>query len=123
MLAVDGHEVNGPTPVTDRATIVTAGGRVEVGVTMPTDGSAVRVQVSKGLAVVLGRTGAADVAPPAQPTRTLDLLAYGSPAPLGLDPAKAVRHFDYSIGYRPGFVDGRPGLWWSVNGSSTRTSR
>jgi FtsP/CotA-like multicopper oxidase with cupredoxin domain len=64
---------------------------------------------------VLGGAGA-DVPAPAQPTSTVDLLGYGTPAPVGFDPATAVRHFEYSVGHRPGFVDGRPGLWWSVNG-------
>ena len=113
VLAVDGHEVNRPTPVTDRSTLVTAGARVDVGVTMPADGTPVRVQVSKGTAVLLG---SGDVAPPTQPLAALDLLSYGSPAPLGFDPAKADRQFAYSIGHRAGFVDGKPGLWWSVNG-------
>lgn len=35
---------------------------------------------------------------------------------LPFDPAKATRRFEYSIGRRPGFVNGRPGLWWSING-------
>lgn len=113
VLAVDGHDENLPTPVTDRSTVVTAGGRIDVGVQMPTDGSPVRVQVSKGTAVVLG---SGEVGVPPQPGATLDLLGYGSPAPLGFDPAKADRHFRYSIGHRPGFVDGKPGLWWSING-------
>ena len=26
------------------------------------------------------------------------------------------RVFDYSIGRRPGFIDGRPGYWWTING-------
>ena len=46
----------------------------------------------------------------------LDLLRYGTPAPLGFDPATAARTFQYAIGRRPGFVEGRPGLWWTVNG-------
>jgi len=44
------------------------------------------------------------------------LLHYGTPAPLGFDPGHADRRFEYSIGRRPGFLDGRPGLWWSING-------
>ena len=24
--------------------------------------------------------------------------------------------FEYSIGRRPGFLDGKPGLWWTING-------
>ena len=53
---------------------------------------------------------------PPQPGEELDLLTYGSPAPLGFDPAQPTRRFDYSIGRRPGFVKGRPGMWWSING-------
>ncbi len=52
----------------------------------------------------------------AEPSSELDLLSYGSPAPLGFDPADADRRFRYDIGRRPGFVHGRPGLWWTVNG-------
>jgi FtsP/CotA-like multicopper oxidase with cupredoxin domain len=113
LLAIDGYAVNGPTEVTDRSVTVTAGGRADLGVRMPSDGRAVRVQVSKGTAVILG---AGEPSPPPQPATALDLLSYGTPAALGFDPAKADRHFDYSIGRRPGFVRGWPGLWWSING-------
>jgi FtsP/CotA-like multicopper oxidase with cupredoxin domain len=113
VLAVDGYQVNVPTDVTDRSVTITAGGRADLGVTMPSDGKSVRVQVSKGTAVLLG-TGAPP-APP-QPATALDLLSYGSPTALSFDPAQADRRFDYSIGRRPGFVRGRPGLWWSING-------
>jgi FtsP/CotA-like multicopper oxidase with cupredoxin domain len=112
-LAIDGYQVNAPTDVADRSVTITAGGRVDLGVTMPSDGSAVRVQVSKGTAVILGSEG--PTAPP-QPATSLDLLGYGSPTALSFDPAKADRRFEYSIGRRPGFVRGLPGLWWSING-------
>ncbi len=52
----------------------------------------------------------------AQPRDEVDLLHYGSPAPLGFDPERPTRTFEYSIGRRPGFVRGRPGMWWSING-------
>jgi FtsP/CotA-like multicopper oxidase with cupredoxin domain len=113
VLAIDGYEVNAPTDVTERSVTVTAGGRADLGIAMPADGRGVRVQVSKGTAVILG----ADVPPaPPQPATSLDLLSYGSPTALSFDPAQADRRFDYSIGRRPGFVRGRPGLWWSING-------
>ena len=57
-----------------------------------------------------------------QPADELDLLSYGSPAPLGFDP-QATRRFEYRIGRRPGFVKGLPGMWWSINGHLFRTSR
>ena len=113
VLAIDGYAVNGPTDVADHSVTVTAGGRADLGVTMPSDGRPVRVQVSKGTAVILG--GGNPAAPP-QPAAPLDLLSYGRPAALSFDPAKANRRFDYSIGRRPGFVRGTPGLWWSING-------
>ena len=113
VLAIDGYAVNGPTEVADRSVTVTAGGRADLGLTMPTDGKPVRVQVSKGTAVILG---AGDPAAPPQPTAVLDQLSYGTPTTLPFDPAGADRHFDYSIGRRPGFVRGTPGLWWSING-------
>jgi FtsP/CotA-like multicopper oxidase with cupredoxin domain len=113
VLATDGYAVNGPTDVADHSVTVTAGGRVDLGVRMPPDRRPVRVQVSKGTAVILG---AGDAPAPPQPPTALDLLSYGSPTGLGFDPAKANRRFDYSIGRRPGFVRGLPGLWWSING-------
>jgi FtsP/CotA-like multicopper oxidase with cupredoxin domain len=48
----------------------------------------------------------------------LDLLSYGAPSPLEFDPDAADRRFDYAIGRRPGFVRGKPGMWWSVNGKT-----
>ena len=113
VLATDGYAVNGPTDVADRSMTVTAGGRADLGVTMPSDGKPVRVQISKGTAVILG---SGDPAAPPQPRTSLDLLSYGTPTVLSFDPAKANRRFDYSIGRRPGFVRGQPGLWWSING-------
>ena len=112
VLAIDGYPTTGQ-PGDDRSVTVTAGGRADLGITMPRDGKAVRVQVSKGTAVILG-TG--EPAAPPQPVAALDLLSYGRPTALPFDPAKANRHFDYSIGHRPGFVRGTPGLWWSING-------
>jgi FtsP/CotA-like multicopper oxidase with cupredoxin domain len=114
VLAVDGRDVHGPTAIHDRAVVVTAGGRVDLGLTAPADGSGVRVQVGSSTALLVG--GGSTSAAPEPPARELDLLSYGSPAPIGFDPARATRSFRYAIGRRPGFVRGRPGLWWTVNG-------
>jgi FtsP/CotA-like multicopper oxidase with cupredoxin domain len=115
LLAVDGTEVHRPTEVSGRAVTLTAGARVELEVKVPGDGDAFRVQLTKTTAVIIGPQGADDAAPP-QPNAELDLLAYGSPASLGFDPAQPSRRFDYRIDRRPGFVKGRPGMWWSING-------
>jgi FtsP/CotA-like multicopper oxidase with cupredoxin domain len=108
VLAVDGYDLHGSTPVSHRAVRLTAGGRVDLEVTAPA-----RVELGGASALVIG-AGAPAASP--QPTRLVDMLTYGTPAPLAFDPTKADRRFRYSIGRRPGFVDGRPGLWWSING-------
>jgi FtsP/CotA-like multicopper oxidase with cupredoxin domain len=115
LVAVDGRDVNRPTEVHVKAVLVTAGGRDDLEVVAPRDGSQAVVQVGAATAVVIGRGNARSTAvePPAT---NLDLLSYGTPTALALDPAKATRHFRYAIGRRPGFVRGKPGLWWSVNG-------
>lgn len=114
VVAVDGRDVNAPTPVTGRAVVVAAGGRADVQFTVPTDGSAVLVGVGAS-ALVAGPKAAAAPADTA-PAEVLDLLHYGSPAGLGFDPQRPDRVFDYRIGRRPGFVDGRPGMFWTING-------
>jgi FtsP/CotA-like multicopper oxidase with cupredoxin domain len=115
LLAIDGNDVHEPALVTGKSIAVTAGGRIDLEVT-PADGAPVRVQLSKATAVVVGPVDAPSPHAPVQPTVELDPLGYGMPAPLRFDPAKATRHFDYRIGRRPGFVNGRPGLFWSING-------
>ena len=107
VLAVDGTDVHGPTEVRGEAVRLTAGGRVDVEVVAPA-----LVQLGRSTSVVVG-----DGADPVErPREELDLLAYGSPAPLGFDPDEADREFEYAVGRRLGFLDGRPGMWWSVNG-------
>jgi len=117
VLAVDGHDVNRPTDVDGRGAVLTAGGRLDLGVVAPADGSGVRVQVGPTAAVVVGPADVEVTAPEPPPSsRDVDLLAYGSPAPLGFDPSHPDRTFRYAVGRRPGFVKGRPGLFWTING-------
>jgi FtsP/CotA-like multicopper oxidase with cupredoxin domain len=116
LLAVDATDVHRPTEVSGHSVTLTAGARADLEVEAPDDGTAVRIQLSKATAVIIGPEGA-DVPEPPQPSAELDLLTYGSPAPLGFDPAQPSRRFDYVIGRRPGFVKGRPGMWWSINGN------
>jgi len=115
VVAVDGTDVHEPAAVSDMSVLVTAGGRADLEVVMPSGGAAVRVQVGGPTSVVLG---SATAEPPtvSQPAKALDLLTYGTPAPLGFDPAAANRTFQYDVGRRPGFVDGKPGLFWTING-------
>jgi FtsP/CotA-like multicopper oxidase with cupredoxin domain len=115
LVAVDGTDLHRPSAVADAAVLVTAGGRADVEVTMPQDGTPVRVHLGGATGIVLGSPSTAP-APVPQPRRTLDLLSYGEGAPLGFDPDAPTRRFEYAIGRRPGFIDGRPGLFWTIDG-------
>jgi FtsP/CotA-like multicopper oxidase with cupredoxin domain len=116
VVAVDGRDVVEPTDVTARSVLVPAGGRVDLEVVTPPDGSAVRVHVGGARSVVVGPSDAATPPPVAQPREQVDLLSYGSRAPLGFDASHPDRTYDYVIGRRPGIIDGRPGLFWTING-------
>ncbi|WP_404382940.1 multicopper oxidase family protein [Knoellia locipacati] len=112
VVAVDGRDVHEPTTVTNRSVSVTAGGRADLEVTVPPVG-AVRLQVA-GASIVVGDGSAP---PPASaPREEVDLLSYGTPTPLEFDAGKPTRTFEYVIARRLGFLDGRPGMWWTING-------
>ncbi|GAA1475763.1 hypothetical protein GCM10009623_02090 [Nocardioides aestuarii] len=113
VLAVDGRDLNGPTDVTDVGVEVPAGGRVDLGFTVPADGA--RLDLSGGASVVVGPGDPDGVRSPG-PGEVLDLLDYGEPEAPPFDVSRPDRRFDYVIDRRPGFLDGVPGLWWTVNG-------
>ena len=116
VIAVDGRDLRGPTDVRGKSFVVPAGGRADLLVTVPDSGA--RLDVGGGTALVLGPGDAwlAARAGGTEPPGEVDLLTYGASAPPPFDPRQADRTFDYRIGRRPGFVDGRPGFWWSING-------
>jgi FtsP/CotA-like multicopper oxidase with cupredoxin domain len=118
LVAVDGTDLVDPGAVTDQSVLLTAGGRADLEIDIPADGSRVRVVLGGSNSLILGPS--AGPAPTAgRPPRTLDLLSYGSPAPITadrLDPAAADRSFEYSIGRRPGLVNRIPGFYWTING-------
>lgn len=112
LIAIDGTDLHEPGQVEGLRVAVTAGGRADLELRVPPGGA--RVQ-APGVSLVVGPAGAS---PPelAAPAEALDPLDYGEPAPLGLDAADPDRDFAYDIGRMPGFLDGRPGIWWTING-------
>jgi FtsP/CotA-like multicopper oxidase with cupredoxin domain len=113
LLAVDGMDLHEPGAVDGAALELTAGARADLEIVVPAGGA--RIEMAGAVAVVLGPAGAAPD-PTRRPAHDLDLLGYGTPATLPFDPAAATRHFEYAIGRWPGFLDGLPGMWWTVNG-------
>jgi FtsP/CotA-like multicopper oxidase with cupredoxin domain len=115
VLAIDGNEVHGPAPLRDELLELAAGGRYDVGFTMPA--SPVRVSVrGTDAGLVLSEDGTGDV-PVGEEGPEFDPLAYGTPATQPFDASTRFdRRFRFSIGRKPGFLDGRPGLHWTING-------
>jgi len=116
VLAIDGRDVHEPTEVEGQRLLVPAGGRADVAVQAPADGAAARLHVGGARSVVIGDPEASAPQAARQPSETLDLLAYGTPTPLGLDPSSPDRTYDYVIARRFGIIDGRPGNFWTING-------
>ena len=115
VVAVDGVDLRGPTPLRGASLRLAAGGRYDVAFTMPR--SPVRLTlVDSKAAVALSPDGTADLSP-VEPGPEFDPAAYGTPAPT---PFGADSHFDrqfrFDIGRKPGFLDGRPGMQWTING-------
>ena len=111
VVAVDGSEVNRPQQLAGKTVVLTAGARADLLVRVPARG-ATAVEVA-GASLVLG-----DGPPPSSPAprEQVDLLTYGQPAQVGFDPDAPDRRYEYRIGRSMGFLDGRPGMWWTVNG-------
>ena len=118
LLATDGAEVNQPTEVSGRTLTLTAGARADIQTQAPDDGSAVRLQLSKATAVIIGPEDA-DVAGAAATRRGAGPAQLRLAGSAGLRPSTAqppLRLFDRSstrLRQRPPgdvVVDQRPPL-------------
>lgn len=112
VVAIDGSEVNEPQSVIGRSVVLTAGARSDLLVRVPSNGAAA-VEVA-GTSLVLG-DGPVPSSP--APREQVDLLTYGLPAAVGFDADAPDRRYEYRIGRSIGFLDGRPGMWWTINGA------
>ncbi|WP_022894361.1 multicopper oxidase family protein [Agromyces subbeticus] len=114
VIATDGRDINEPTDLRGQRLLIPAGGRADVAVQAPQHGSAA-LHVGGARRVLIGDPEAS-VPSIAQPSKSVDLLSYGAPEPLGFDPSSPDRSYDYVIARRFGLIDGRPGNFWTING-------
>jgi FtsP/CotA-like multicopper oxidase with cupredoxin domain len=115
VVAIDGTELNRPTEIQNVTIEVGGGARSDLAFTMPE--TPVRLSlVDSDAGLVLSSTGKATASPTvARPD--FDPTTYGRPAATPFDASSAFdRRFELTIGRKPGFFDGRPGLQWSING-------
>ena len=115
VLAIDGTDLNGPTPISGQALDLAAGGRFDIGFRMPP--GAVSVAVAETDArLVLSQLGDSPGSEP-RDGPTFDPATYGKPAATPFDAASRFdRTFRLEVGQKLGFFDGRPGRHWAVNG-------
>jgi FtsP/CotA-like multicopper oxidase with cupredoxin domain len=110
--AIDGVDVNGPTPTSGRRLELGAGGRYDVVFTMPE--TPVRLGlVDSPVALTFSRDGRVDL-PPVSFDRSFDPATYGQPKPSFVGPFD--RSFDLDIDSSLAFFDGDFGYQWTVNG-------
>ena len=114
VVGIDGTEVNGPTAIERETLEVAAGARFDVAFDMPASPVRLGVEGSE-TALVLSGDGRADVEAPSK-LRTFDPATYGEPKRTVFDGARFDRTFELRIGKKIGFLDGKPGRHWSVNG-------
>ena len=114
--AIDGTDLAHPTPVRGEPIQLGAGARYDLAFTMPPSPVKLEVTGSKA-AILLDPPTQVGGQPLAESGSTFDPAGYGLNAPR---PFTASSHFDRSfevdIGKKLGFLDGKPGSHWSVNG-------
>lgn len=115
VVAIDGTDVEGGGELADAFVELPAGGRADLRV--PVDTAGTRVGVLGGPSIVLGGVGSDP--PPLAARARFDALSYGTAgeaqrARAALGPVTV--RFDYRVGRRLGFLDGRFGDWYTING-------
>jgi FtsP/CotA-like multicopper oxidase with cupredoxin domain len=116
VVAIDGTDLNEPGLLTGTELELAGGGRYDVAFTMPARPVGVSLsETEAGLA--LSADGAAGLPPTPSAGVTFDPAAYGRPTGTPFDARSGFdRRFRFDIGRKPGFLDGRPGFHWTVNG-------
>ena len=113
--AIDGTDLNAPSPLLDTSLELAAGGRYDIVFEAPPWPVAIALAGTK-VRFVLSPDGKGDVLPTPSPDR-FDPLGYGRPRATPFGPSSRFdRSFDLDIGRKPGFLDGRPGFQWTLNG-------
>ena len=115
--AIDGTDLNGPTPIEYKTLLLGAGARYDVTFVMP--------QYSVGLFLEGTTTALQLISDPDDPQLHVEEAEGGEFDPSGYGrpkatPFGATTHFDRSfllkIGKKVGFINGRPRYHWAVNG-------
>ena len=117
VVALDGTDLNGPTPLEHEWVEIAAGGRTDLGFTMPRARPVLLSEDNAAVGLVFSNDGSSPAPPAPGPEPLFDPLSYGRPTPKPFDAHSPFdRRFQLTIRRRPGFFNGRPGLQWTLNG-------
>jgi FtsP/CotA-like multicopper oxidase with cupredoxin domain len=113
--AIDGTELNRPTPLDATPLVLAAGGRYDLTFEMPLGAVALRGAGQSELVLSPGGTRPAPAAGD-EGLPAFDPLTYGAPAPTAFDADSTFdREFRFDITRKIGFFNGRPGRQWAIN--------
>jgi FtsP/CotA-like multicopper oxidase with cupredoxin domain len=114
VVAIDGTDLNGPTPIEGRSLTLGGGGRYDVEFVMPEYSVRLGIDASP-TALVLGQDP--QVGGLRATGGEFDPAGYGRPERTELGSTTHFdRTFELELGKRIGFIDGKPGYHWSING-------
>lgn len=115
VVAIDGVGLSGPTPIEGRELEIGSGGRYDVSFTMPS--LPVRLEVAEAGAAYAFVPPQGGREPATRSAPVFDPLGYGTTAPTEFNVnSRFDRTFHVEIGRKLGFLDGKPGRHWSLNG-------
>jgi FtsP/CotA-like multicopper oxidase with cupredoxin domain len=117
VVAIDGTDLNAPTPIEGRQLVLGGGARYDVAFTMPKYSVRLGVDASPTALILQGDAEDPQIAATEARGEDFDPATYGAPKPSLLGSTTDFdRTFEVDIGKRIGFVKGRPGHHWALNG-------
>jgi FtsP/CotA-like multicopper oxidase with cupredoxin domain len=117
VVALDGTDLHGPSLLSNQAIEVAAGGRADLAFTMPSARPVLLSEDNTAVGMVFSKDGSVPPPPAPDEEPLFDPLSYGRPAPTPFAASSSFdRRFRLTISRKPGFLDGRPGLQWALNG-------
>jgi FtsP/CotA-like multicopper oxidase with cupredoxin domain len=115
--AIDGTDVNGPTPIEDETLLLGAGARYDVTFIVPQYSVVVGVDETRTALALVTDPNDAQIHVEGSRGGDFDPSGYGRPkATLLGSTTRFDRSFVLKIGKKVGFLNGRPGYHWSING-------
>lgn len=117
VVAADGRDLHGPTPVTGKSLRIAAGGRLDLSLVMPDSGVRLSTNASSAVHLTLAPAGAEPLGTTPATSGELDLLHYGTPGGAGLPHGEGRVEATMVLDRQARFLGGRPAYAYTVNGA------